>query len=146
MKDISRRLRLLEERLGLGPAVESWETRELRLRLKAAGLRSEAHVFAKGPEKGVRLRIPALLKASFPYPVQRLNAARDLYWRQSLFDECQATSAEMGLAVTERERAAAQAHCAELELQCQRSNFASSQVFLQDCRDRGWLSCESPIK
>jgi hypothetical protein len=75
-----------------------------------------------------------------------LNGGRDLHWRQSLFEECQATSADMGLAVTEQERAAAQAHCAALELRCQRYSFASSQVFLQNCRDLGWLSCESTIK
>jgi hypothetical protein len=44
MRDISRRLDRLEERLGLagrrGPAVESWETRVLRLRLEAARKRS----------------------------------------------------------------------------------------------------------
>jgi len=41
MRDISRRLRRLEERLGLGElAIESWETRELRLQLEAARRRN----------------------------------------------------------------------------------------------------------
>jgi hypothetical protein len=66
MRAISRRLRRLEERLGPagphGPVVESWETRELLLRLETAR-RCESRIIAECPEKGVRLRIPAFRKA-----------------------------------------------------------------------------------
>ena len=133
---ITRRLKRLEElefqhRAELGPSLVAILLERRRKRAIAEG---------REPEGGVRLRIPAFRPVRLRDEiVQRLNAARDLHWRQSLFDECQATAAEMGRAVTEQERAAAQAHCSELELRCQKQGFASSPVFLQNCRDQGWL-------
>jgi len=58
MTAISRRLDRLEERFGLagrcGPAVESWETRELRMRLEAAHLRSGSPPIS--PERQAELK------------------------------------------------------------------------------------------
>jgi hypothetical protein len=140
MKSIARRIKRLESR---EVQQQREESTDLIIRLEQARKRIIAEDRAEGrePEGGVRLRIPAFRPASrlCDEIVQRLHAGRDLCWRQRLFDECQATAAEMGRAVTEQERAAAQARCAELELRCQKQGFASSPVFLQNCRDQGWL-------
>jgi hypothetical protein len=139
MNAITRRLRKLEKlefrhRAEPGPSLAAIMLERRRKR-----------EIADEPEGGVRLRIPAFRPVGLRGPglAECLNAGRDLCWRQSLFDQCQATSAETGRALTEQDRAAAQAHCAELELRCQKYGFASTPVFLQNCRDQGWLSCES---
>ena len=135
MKSIARRIKRLESRES---RQQRDEAADLMMRVEQGRKRVDA--MDREPAGGVRLRIPAFRPASLRDGiVQRLHAGRDLCWRQSLFDECQATAAEMGRAVTEQERAAAQARCAELELRCQKYRFASSPVFLQNCRDQGWL-------
>jgi hypothetical protein len=140
MNSIARRLRKLE-RLELRHRAEPGPSLAAILleRRRRSGIAE-----SREPKGGVRLQIPAF-PASLRGPglAAILIAARDLSWRQSLFDECQATSAEMGRAVTQQERADAQARCAELELRCQKYPFASIQAFLQNCRDEGWLSSES---
>lgn len=138
MKSIARRIKRLE---GREIRQQRAESTDLIIRMEQARKRIIAE--DGEPEGGVRLRIPAFRRLRDSGIIERLHAGRELCWRQSLFDECQATAAEMGRAVTEQERAAAQAHCSELELQCQKHGFVSSPVFLQNCRDQGWL-CASP--
>jgi hypothetical protein len=145
MKAIARRLKKLEDlEFQHREAGPTWWAIRLEQARKSR-IAADREPAGREPEGGVRLRIPAFRPASLRGPaiVERLHAGRDLRWRQSLFEECQATSAETGRAVTEQERAAAEAHCAELEVRCQKHGFVSSPVFLQNCRDKGWL-CASP--
>jgi hypothetical protein len=138
MNRIARRLKRLEaldfqHRVEQGPSLAAIMLERRRKRYIAEG---------RQPEKGVRLQVPAFRPASplDPGIAARLNAGRDLRWRQFLFDQCQTVSAELARAVTEQERVAAEARGAELELRCRKYGFASSRIFLQNCRDQGWLS------
>jgi hypothetical protein len=143
MKSILRRIQKLEH--GCTPARDSTQGRDILAAIEAGRQRVEKYRKERGECEvgGVRLQVPASLTASLGGIVARLHWARGLAWRQSLFDECQAASAEMGRAVTEQDRAAAQTHSAERERQCQKYGFASSQAFLRNCRKEGWLPGDS---
>ena len=144
MKSILRRIQKLER--ARAPARASAQGRDIFAAMEAGRQRVEKYRKESGECEvvgGVRLQVPASRIASRGGVVEILNRARDLGWRQSIFDNCQAASAEMGHAVTEQERAAAQTHAAELERRCQKLGFASSQAFLHHCQEEGWLPGDS---
>lgn len=129
MKNMGRRLKNLEK--AIMPAAETTESRYLQKHLEAAHRRLRECGYEEPQRGDIRLHVPVARKNS--NLGARLQLARELGRRQSLFDQCQAVS---WASAAPAERSAARAQAVEL---CVREGFASIEGFIQNCRDEGWL-------
>lgn len=142
LKQFERRLQRLEALLAEDQKRERFSRGWLQ-RLEDGRRRVRQMMASLYPDyaQSLSLQIPESLKQAARQAgiAPMLNLGRDRVWRTTLAKRCYAVTVALNRAQTEEDRAEAQRQSAELERRCQRYRYASSDAFVAELREQGWL-------